>query len=48
MGGCPARPWRAPSRHLRHEPGFDMLVLFTKGTNSSVAPDICLIEAFRD
>ncbi|MCB9520930.1 MAG: hypothetical protein H6700_06815 [Myxococcales bacterium] len=45
--GTPANERMLP-RAIRYEPGFDMLVLFTKGTNSSGAPDIYLIEAFRD
>ena len=35
-------------RAIRYEPGIDMLVLFTKGTNTNGRPDIYLIEAFRE
>lgn len=35
-------------RAIRYEPGLDMLVLFTRGNNAGGAPDIFLIENFRD
>ncbi|MCB9549852.1 MAG: hypothetical protein H6706_28935 [Myxococcales bacterium] len=35
-------------RAIRYEPAFDMLVLFTRGSNASGAPDVYLIEQFKD
>ncbi|MEZ4464985.1 MAG: hypothetical protein R3F43_10925, partial [bacterium] len=35
-------------RAIRYEPGFDMLVLFTRGNNASGAPDVFLIEQFKN